>query len=188
MKKCASAQFTTAGFLRSIHARSAIHAPKTQFTGAVKKRSFFTAPFLWYNLIIFFGNKNILIFTSRRVCDILQLSIRDSNLNRFKEAFFGAFCRFLLACRQASGVGNNKNHSKNALFKVRSSFCEQFFCSDKENREVNPVGLTSGLTQYERKNCRKNRFVFGSLMLNHFLPHSPRFCAVRTNPNLLHRV
>ena len=42
----------------------------------------------------------------------------------------------------------------------------QFFCSDKENREVNPVGLTSGLTQYERKNCRKNRFVFGSLMLN----------------------
>ena len=48
---------------------------------------------------------------------------------------------------------------------MRSSFCEQFFCSDKENREVNPVGLTSGLTQYERKNCRKNRFVFGSLML-----------------------
>ena len=98
------------------------------------------------------------------------ISIRDSNLNRFKEAFFGAFCRFLLACRQASGVGNNKNHSKNALFKVRSSFCEQFFCSDKENREVNPVGLTSGLTQYERKNCRKNRFVFGSLML---MPNSP---------------
>ena len=96
---------------------------------------------------------------------IAMVSIRDSNLNRFKEAFFGAFCRFLLACRQASGVGNNKNHSKNALFKVRSSFCEQFFCSDKENREVNPVGLTSGLTQYERKNCRKNRFVFGSLML-----------------------
>ena len=38
MKKCASAQFTTAGFLRSIHARSAIHAPKTQFTGAVIDR------------------------------------------------------------------------------------------------------------------------------------------------------
>ena len=45
MKKCASAQFTTAGFLRSIHARSAIHAPKTHFTGAVKN-AFFTAPLI----------------------------------------------------------------------------------------------------------------------------------------------
>ena len=71
----------------------------------------------------------------------MMLKHKRFELNRFTEVFFGAFRRFFLACRQASGVISDKNPSKNSLCKVPCSFCELIFCSDKENREVDPCRI-----------------------------------------------
>ena len=95
------------------------------------------------------------------------IGMRESNPSRLTTILLGYFCPLFLDRRQPACVARNKTISKISRREVHSSFYGADFRQDKETERRHTCVCRARLTQYWRKDARKNRLGFGSRMPNH---------------------